>query len=101
MTIYVDDISRYPSRIISNDAKKFGNRWCHMWTDGKIEDLHEFAKKIKLKKEWFQNNKRMPHYDLVESKRKLALENGAKYMSLKDWYRLKLKGCIIEKPIKG
>jgi hypothetical protein len=39
--------------------------------------LHEFAKKIGLKKEWFQN-KKYPHYDLT-TKRMVdkAIKNGA------------------------
>lgn len=32
-------------------------RWetvCHMWTDGDLEELHEFAESLGLKRAWFQ-----------------------------------------------
>jgi hypothetical protein len=52
--------------------------WCHMVTDGDIEELHTFAQGIGLKRSWFQitNN---PHYDLKGfAKREEAIKNGAK-----------------------
>lgn len=95
MTVYVDDIQEYFSSMITSEAKRFGKKWCHLWTDGNIEELHTFAKEIGLKKSWFQNKKRFPHYDIVPSKRKLALENGAIYMNLREWYKLQYKNkCI-------
>jgi hypothetical protein len=53
-----------------------GKKWCHLLADT-VEELHEFAKKLGLKREWFQDKKSFPHYDLVESKREKALELGA------------------------
>lgn len=53
-----------------------------VFTDGKHliaysnDELHTFAKKIGLKREWFQNH-RIPHYDLFKSKRELARAFGA------------------------
>jgi len=40
----------------------------HLFTDGNIEELHEFAQKIGLKREWFQNKKLLKHYDLIGKK---------------------------------
>src|SRR3990167_125059 len=54
-----------------------GRRWCHMYSDGNIEELHEMADRIGLKREWFQNKPECPHYDLSPSKRALAIRNGA------------------------
>lgn len=54
-----------------------------VYTDGvhlvadTFKELHEFAVLIGLKKEWFQNNSKHPHYDLMGSKRMLAVNNGA------------------------
>ena len=48
---------------------------CHMLADT-VEELHKMAKKIGLKKEWYQP-KSMPHYDLSQSKRAVALKKGA------------------------
>lgn len=41
-----------------------------------IDELHEFAKRLGLKRNWFQL-KTVPHYDLVRSKRDLAIKLGA------------------------
>lgn len=40
------------------------------------EELHAFAARIGLKREWFQTDLE-PHYDLTASKRKLAVQRGA------------------------
>lgn len=75
MTVYVDEIRRYPS-----------GPWCHMWCDGNLDELHQMAHDIKLKREWFQDkDKRFPHYDLRPQRRDAALEKGAQQMSLKQW----------------
>jgi len=58
-----------------------GNGWGY-WQGGghlltsDVEELHEFAKKIGLKREWFQE-KTAPHYDLTANKRRQAIDNGA------------------------
>ena len=66
MTVYVDEIFNYPGK----------GRWCHMMADD-LKELHRMADIISLKREWFQNTPRFPHYDLRESKRMLALKYGA------------------------
>jgi hypothetical protein len=58
-----------------------------MWTDGTDDELHEFAEKLGLKRSWCQEKKRFRHYDLVRSKRELAIKNGAKELSLKEWLK--------------
>jgi len=83
MTIYVDELQNY------------GNKgwWSHMWSDTlDTVELHEFANSLKLKPEWFQVShgdfvREFPHYDLRESKRKIALEKGAVEMSLRQWLK--------------
>jgi hypothetical protein len=42
-----------------------------------LEELHEMALRIGMKKSWFQSAYSLPHYDLVTSKRKLAIIAGA------------------------
>lgn len=49
---------------------------CHMYADT-LEELHALAKKIGLRREWFQNHTMLPHYDLTEGKRLQALRAGA------------------------
>ena len=39
----------------------------HLVTTGAIDDLHAFATKIGIKREWFQDHKH-PHYDILSRK---------------------------------
>jgi len=41
-----------------------------------VADLHAMALRIGLRREWFQANF-IPHYDVSQSKRALAIEQGA------------------------
>ena len=84
--IFVDQIKNYSLSSIKGRAKRYGCSWCHMWTDGDIEELHEFAEKIGMKRSWFQD-KSLKHYDLTAARRALAIDNGAKECSLKEWMR--------------
>jgi hypothetical protein len=63
--IYIDD-ARIPYR---------GMLMSHLIADD-LEELHSFAQKLGLKREWFQD-KRVPHYDVSDGKRKLAIRLGA------------------------
>jgi hypothetical protein len=47
----------------------------HLMADTK-EELHAMADKIGVHRRWFQNGS-TPHYDICESKKKLALDLGA------------------------
>ena len=49
---------------------------CHLIADS-IGELHEFAMWLGLKPSWFQNHPRLPHYDLTQNKRRLAVKKGA------------------------
>lgn len=52
----------------------------HMATDGPIEELHQMADKIGIRRAWFQNkggDRPTPHYDICKSKKKLAIKYGA------------------------
>lgn len=61
---------------VDKQRNSFGRMiMCHMLADT-VEELHEMAEKIGMKREWFQE-KSTPHYDVSLSRRKLALENGA------------------------
>ena len=59
-----------------------------IYTDGthlvadKLKELHEFAKRVGLKQEWFQMHIKHPHYDLTTQRvAKKAIEAGAKVVS--------------------
>jgi hypothetical protein len=68
--IFVDDVQTY-------DTQLPYKQWCHMATNGPIEELHAMADALRLKREWFQDKKGHPHYDLTPTKRKQAIALGA------------------------
>lgn len=82
MTVIVDDLARYPSGV-----------WCHMAVEGgdDLEELHKFAQSIGLKRSWFQDTPRLPHYDLRASKRRLAVAAGAVEVDPKSMTRKMLR----------
>lgn len=77
MAIYVDD-PVWPFK---------GKRYCHMMTDGPVEELHQFALRLGLKRAWYQP-KSHPHYDVSEGKREEAIRLGAIAVSPHDLVRL-------------
>lgn len=84
--IYVDKL-KIASNYKDLQAKKVGSRnnheWCHMWSDN-IDDLHNMAIAIGMKKKWFQNDRRLPHYDLSPSRRRKAIKLGAKEVGIRE-----------------
>jgi hypothetical protein len=54
-------------------------RWSgggHLLTSD-LEELHAMADRIGLKRSWFQGDKSFAHYDVMASKRRLAIAWGA------------------------
>lgn len=73
--ICVDELVEYGWR---QGGRKMGAS-CHMFDDGAdLDALHAFAARIGLKRSWFQSGKTLDHYDLVASKRMLAVRLGAR-----------------------
>lgn len=75
MTIYVDPLMHngwiLRGRAIAN---------CHLFTDQpELTELHEFAQRIGLKRDWFQwkDAFSLPHYDLTPRRRAVAIAGGA------------------------
>ncbi len=65
MTVYVD-----------NARNPYGRMYMsHMIADT-LEELHEMAEKLGMKREWFQDA-RLPHYDISLGKRNRAIDLGA------------------------
>ena len=75
MTVYVDDA------FCSDDPEAWG-RWTgggHLQADTP-DELHAFAARLGLRREWFQSRPGRPerdHYDLTGAKRDLAIHLGA------------------------
>lgn len=71
MSVYVDKTKEYPTTFRYK-------RFCHMWADN-VEELHAFAGSLGLRRAWFQPfpKHRLAHYDIVPTKRALAVKLGA------------------------
>ncbi len=65
MAVYVDHAENQFRRM----------KMCHMLADT-VAELHEFAARIGLRRDWFQPRSR-PHYDLSKAKRATAIAAGA------------------------
>ena len=72
MSVYVHPMINQGKRI-----GRAGPHWCHMIADT-LDELHEMAGRIGLKRAWFQNHGSTPHYDIgTERIRALAIKFGA------------------------
>lgn len=83
--ILVDDIRHY------NTGPRGYPYWCHMATDDLtgdgLEELHAMAQVMGLRRQWFQEHPRHPHYDLPPDKRALAISLGAVAVSSRELVR--------------
>ena len=82
MSVYVDSLLVYNSASYRGTdsvqarrvGARHGHRWCHLFaTTAGGRELHAFARRLGLRREWFQGN----HYDLTPTKREHALRLGA------------------------
>jgi len=63
----------------------------HLMADT-IDELHNFAASCGLKREWFQNHKKHPHYDVWGGRNERSvLRAGAKEVSSKELIELSYK----------
>lgn len=73
MTVYVDDLANWGWRLRGREVAS-----CHLFTDSlDLEELHALAARIGMKRAWFQDHPRAPHYDLTPSRRADAVAHGA------------------------
>jgi hypothetical protein len=72
MTVYVDDFR------VRATVSRLATRWLHLFVapGEDLEELHRFARKLGLKREWFQGRPehRHPHYDMTDTNRDQALQ---------------------------
>lgn len=88
MSVYVDRIQCWPTHI-----RCFKAGACHMWADTP-DELHAMARRIGLRRGWFQNHGRLPHYDLTPARRAKAIANGAQEASVKAFFmRMRVTGA--------
>ena len=92
MSVYVDATFEAESK--NPQAARWGTRWSHMFADS-ADELHAMAARIGLKRAYAQHDGgplwRL-HYDLIPSKRALAVRLGAHVLTRDehvDWMRRK------------
>lgn len=66
MAIYVDNMR----------IKHKGKEWCHLMADS-LDELHDFALYIGVKRCWFHRTATYPHYDVTAEIRTKAISYGA------------------------
>lgn len=82
MAVYVDPLRVHDPR------RACGQPTCHLATDGALDELHAFARRIGVPGIAFHGDARFPHYDLREAHRALAVTHGAIEVSSKDLVRI-------------
>jgi hypothetical protein len=83
--IMVDELRVWTSR------RPFHKGSCHLTTDGPIDELHAFADRLGMKREWFQKHPLASHYDLTPKIRAKAVELGAAEVLAKDQARARIE----------
>lgn len=80
MTVYVDELRRWPTTIVCFRAGS-----CHLTADS-IDELHAFAARIGMRRRWAQlpPAHRVAHYDLVASRREAAIAAGAVFVPARE-----------------
>lgn len=75
MAVYVDSVFIPFRRMLM----------CHMIADT-LEELHEMAEKIGMRREWFQASASFPHYDVAKGRREDAIRFGAVVLPRKEYF---------------
>ena len=76
MAVFVDDFL-FPADI-PNGRITHSSNWSHLFNDGPDQELHEFAQRLGLRREYFQHpGEWHRHYDVTEGKRWQAIRHGA------------------------
>lgn len=83
MTVRVDEIREWPTKIAC-----FRGGSAHLTADT-LEELHAFARRLRLKPEWFQPLS-SPHYDLTPGKHAQALALGAVLVSAREQAKVRI-----------
>ena len=85
--VYVDKLHQWiaKDKIAHIVGARFNHMWCHMWADT-AKELHTMAESMGLKFKWaHQANDGFWHYDLVPTKRKIAIDKGAIETDIITW----------------
>ena len=84
MAVYVDNARNPYGRMIMS----------HMAADS-LEELYKMADLVGLQRKWFQDSL-LPHYDLCQNKKRIAIRHGAIKVSTKELIAI-IKQAKVEK----
>jgi hypothetical protein len=73
--------------LVDKSRRYHSGYWCHMVSDSSLEELRDFAGRLGLRREQFQEHGRLPHYDLRPETREKALSFGAEAVSSKELFK--------------
>jgi len=88
--LYVDPLRTYAMRGCTSETREY----CHLATDGTLDELHEFAARIGLPRVAFHAAAKHAHYDLRPAYRERAIAEGAIAVTSKELVRR----CFLKKP---
>ena len=83
MSVYVDELRVWP-----HAKRPFKGGACHLTADT-LDELHDLAKRIGMRREWFQGGS-VPHYDLTPSMRAAAILAGVAFVPVKEQARRRI-----------
>jgi hypothetical protein len=73
VTVYVDPLASWGWKLRGRVVQS-----CHLFTDEvDLVELHRFAAIIGMRRDWFQDARSAPHYDLTPRRREHAVRLGA------------------------
>ncbi len=81
MAVYVDELFE-----TEKTPRWRYTKACHLTADT-LDELHEFAQRIGMRRQWFQEHPKHPHYDLTAGRRRTAVRLGAVEVRARDRVR--------------
>lgn len=100
MTIYVHPPIDY-GRDYNTLTQRLGGKWSHLATDGRLDELLTFARKIGLKAAWLQGKPGgLWHFDITPAKFQAAKNAGAQVVDSLEFGRLINAGKLLKRPAK-
>jgi uncharacterized protein DUF4031 len=86
VTVYVDELQVWPGP----KPRCFAEGSCHLTADT-TDELHAFARRLGLRRSWFQPHRVADHYDLTAGRRLRAIALGAVQRSAREQARLRVE----------
>lgn len=88
MTVMVDELMAWP---YAKGVFRRGS--CHL-TASTMDELHAFALRLGLRRDWFQEHALLPHYDLTPRKRAAAMAAGAVVVPMREQLQALRAGVV-------